>query len=272
MSQNNNDKTQVKFTGILLAGSRSTNDSVASLFGKTYKALVPMAGRPMISYALTALKQSPYIGDIIIVFDGKDALLNEDADLKRELSDKRISIIGPSNSICASIKKAIDQPDSSWPFLVTTADHALLKADIVDKFCMQASTIDGLCAGFVEKQSIIAVHPTSKRTYLPFKSAELSGANLFAFTGKEAVKVLDFWVAFESKRKTPWRLFQAFGFINLAGLMMRRFDVKTAFKRASKVLGVNTQAIILPDAEAAIDVDTPKDYVQVTKILEDRTI
>ncbi|WP_262695158.1 nucleotidyltransferase family protein [Kordiimonas aquimaris] len=273
----NNDANQlekshknVRFTAILLAGSRSTNDSVASIFGKTYKALVPLVGRPMIAYALDALKRSSFINDIIIVFDGKDELLNENNDLKAALSDDRISIIGPASSICASVKKAIDQPTSKWPFLVTTADHALLKPEIVDKFCDQVSKIDGLSVGFVEKQSIVAMHPSSKRTYLPFKNASLSGANLFGFTDKEAVNVLDFWVAFESKRKTPWRLFQAFGFINLIGLMLRRFDVKSAFRRASMVLNVNAHAVILEDAEAAIDVDTPKDYMQVTSILEMR--
>jgi hypothetical protein len=53
--------------------------------------------------------------------------------------------------------------------------------------------------------------------------------------------------------------------------MLRQFTVIDAFKRASKVLGAEGVAIKLPYAEAAIDVDSPRDYMQVTKILESRS-
>ena len=260
----------VKYTAVLLAGARKANDPVAAIFGKTYKALVPLVGKPMISYALRALKEAKTIGKIVIVFDGEEDLLNESEHLKAELQSDEIIIISPAESICASIKKALLETNSEWPFLVTTADHALLQAHIVEQFCKDASFNQGMSVGFVEKTCIEEVHPTSKRTYIPFKDTKLSGANLFAFMSKDVINIFDFWVAFENKRKTPWRLFQAFGFINLIGLMLRQFDVKNAFRRASKMLGVTAHAVTIPHAEAAIDVDSPQDYMQVTKILEER--
>lgn len=263
-------KKSMQFTAVLLAGARKPNDPVAAIFGKTYKALVPLVGRPMISYALEALKKAESIGKIIIVFDGQENLLNESELLKTELQNGDIEIISPAESICASIKKVLFETNSEWPFLVTTADHALLQAHIVDQFCKDASLHEGMSVGFVEKKCIEEVHPTSKRTYIPFKDTKLSGANLFSFMTKDVGDLLDFWVAFESKRKTPWRLFQAFGFFNLVSLMLRQYDVKSAFERASKRLGVSAHAITIPHAEAAIDVDSPQDYMQVTKILEER--
>lgn len=263
--------THKKYTGILLAGARSKNDPVASVFGEKYKALVPLVGRPMIAYALDALKGAAYIDKIIVVFDGNEALETDNIKLHRELNSANVTVVSTAKSICQSVKNAIEQDGGNWPYLVTTADHALLMPAVVDYFCDQVGEQQGLSAGFVEKHYIDQAHPASKRTYLPFKDGMLSGANLFAFTCPESLKVLDFWEAVESERKTPWRLFRAFGPINMLGLMLRQFTVASAFRRASKVLGVETTAVKIPYAEAAIDVDSPKDYMQVTKILEDRS-
>lgn len=262
--------SDIKFTAILLAGKRSGNDPVASIFGLEYKALVPMVGRPMIAYALDALRAAKSIGDIHIVFDGEDELFGSCGKLKKEMDAANVKVVATAKSICESILKAIDETGQKHPYLVTTADHALLIPEVVDYFCERAQHLSGLGAGFVEEKYIKAMYPNSKRTYLPFRDTNLSGANLFAFMSPDSRKVLEFWKSVENERKRPWKLFKAFGFFNMVGLMLRLLSVKGAFKRASKVLDVETEAIRLPYAEAAIDVDSPRDYVQVTKILEDR--
>lgn len=263
--------SSVIFTAIILAGKRNDNDPVASIFGHTYKALVPLMGRPMIAYAVDALRASPSVGDIHVVFDGEEELFASCGKLKDELDAANVKVVATAKSICQSIIKAIEETGSQFPYLVTTADHALLLPEVVDYFCREAEALDGFGAGFVEEKYIKAMHPESKRTYLPFRDTKLSGANLFAVMTQDSVKVLEFWKNVENERKSPWKLFKAFGFFNLLGLMLRRFTVKSAFERASKVLGVKGVAIKLPYAEAAIDVDSPRDYMQVTKILESRS-
>lgn len=275
MQKSSADAAQVlgsgtKFTAIILAGKRSGNDPVASIFGLEYKALVPLVGRPMIAYAVDALRASSSVGDIHVVFDGEDELFASCGNLKKELDAANVKVVATAKSICESIIKAIEETGSQFPYLVTTADHALLIPEVVDYFCQEAETLRGMGVGFVEEKYIKAMHPESKRTYLPFRDTKLSGANLFAFMSPDSVKVLEFWKNVENERKRPWKLFKAFGFINLVGLMLRQLTVKGAFKRASKVLDVEAVAVRLPYAEAAIDVDSPRDYMQVTKILEDR--
>lgn len=262
--------SKTKFTAILLAGKRSGNDPVASIFGLEYKALVPLVGRPMIAYALDALRASKSVGDIHVVFDGEEELFNSSSKLKSELDAANVKVVATAKSICESILGAIEKTGETFPYLVTTADHALLIPEVVDYFCEQAEPLNGLGAGFVEEKYIKAMHPDSKRTYLPFRDTNLSGANLFAFKSSESTKILEFWKSVENERKRPWKLAKAFGLLNMVGLMLRRFTVDSAFKRASKALGAETVAIKLPFAEAAIDVDSPRDYMQVTKILEAR--
>lgn len=258
------------YTAIILAGKRNGNDPVASIFGHKYKALVPLVGRPMIAYAVDALRAANSVGDIHVVFDGEEELFASCAKLKTELDAANVKVVATATSICESIVKAIHETGNQFPYLVTTADHALLIPEVVDYFCERAEKLLDFGVGFVEEKHIKAMHPESKRTYLPFQDTKLSGANLFAFNTPNSVKVLEFWKSVENERKRPWKLFKAFGFTNLVGLMLRRFSVKSAFERASRVLGVDAEAVKLPYAEAAIDVDSARDYMQVTKILENR--
>ncbi|MFC4347622.1 NTP transferase domain-containing protein [Kordiimonas lipolytica] len=258
------------FAAVVLAGARCSNDPVASIFGGQYKALVPICGKPMVERVIDALASSNSVKRVVVVFDDAEVLHKSCPNIGENYNIP-VEVIPCRESICRSVAGALESTGDEWPFLVTTADHALLTPAMVDRFCSEALNGGSLSVGFVEKKHLDAEHPGSKRTYLPFRETQLSGANLFAFTNKGALPVLDFWRQIEMKRKKPWQLFKAFGYRNLLGLLFKRYTVDEAFARASTVLGVEASAVRLPFAEAAIDVDTPKDYHQVTQILQDRT-
>lgn len=264
------DDSQRQFTAVILAGTRSSHDPVASIFDKEFKALVPICGKPMIMRVVEALASSSSVKKIVVVFDAPEQLRAACPDLTDRIGEVALDVVPCGDTICCSVASAVKAAEASWPYLVTTADHALLTPAIVDKFCSDALLGGSLSVGFVEKKYLDEAHPGSKRTYLPFKETQLSGANLFAFTDAGAMPVLDFWRDIEGKRKKPWQLFKSFGYRNLLGLLFKRYTVDEAFERASEVLGVRAVAVRLPFAEAAIDVDTPKDYHQVTQIIEDR--
>ncbi|WP_262691647.1 nucleotidyltransferase family protein [Kordiimonas aestuarii] len=256
------------FTAIVLAGTRRADDPVAALIGGQFKALVPICGEPMVSRVVKALAKSGSVKRIVVVFDEPELLFDACPALQAEAGEVVIEVLPCAETICCSVASTIEAAKAEWPYLVTTADHALLTPTMVDKFCSDARMQTGLAVGFVERSYLEAAHPGSKRTYLPFKETQLSGANLFAFMSEEALPVLDFWRSIEQKRKKPWTLFKAFGYRNLFGLLFKRFTVDQAFERASIVLGVNASAVRLPFAEAAIDVDTALDFEQVSRILE----
>ncbi|MFC3051052.1 nucleotidyltransferase family protein [Kordiimonas pumila] len=256
------------FTAVILAGTRCNNDPVASVFGHQYKALVPIYGQAMISRVVGALRQSPYIKRIVIVFDCPVSLYESCPELKEYSGTIDIKVVPCAKSICESLTSALQAADDMWPYLVTTADHALLTPAMVDEFCQKALWLKSdMAVGLVEKKYLDREHPQSKRTYLPFKGSKLSGANLFAFMGPTSFKAIRFWQSIEKERKKPWKLFSAFGWSNLAALICKRCTVDEAFERASNRLGVDARAIRLPFAEAAIDVDSRSDFLQVEKIL-----
>ncbi|PCI64505.1 MAG: MobA-like NTP transferase domain containing protein [Kordiimonadales bacterium] len=258
------------FTAIVLAGSRSTNDPVASVFGARYKALVPICGKPMIERVVEALIGSSSVKRIVIVFECEKSLYASCPDFKTLAEQIDISVVACRDSICRSVSGAMEASGAEWPYLVTTADHALLTPQIVNEFCDNARGQSDMAIGLVEKKYLDEKHPNSKRTYLPFRETKLSGANLFAFMSPKTVKAIEFWGSIEQQRKKPWRLFAQFGFLNLVNLLLKRLTVDQAFEKASERLGLTVRAIRLPFAEAAIDVDSPKDFAQVTEILKNR--
>jgi GTP:adenosylcobinamide-phosphate guanylyltransferase len=264
------DEEQSAFTAIILAGCRPGCDPVAQAFDVKYKALVPMVGQPMISRVVATLDSSPFIKKIIVAFDCETTLYNTCPDFEDLPYGTKVEVVACGKSISASVTGAIKATGASWPYLVTTADHPLLTKEMVDHFCTNAWASAGVSVGMVTRTELEASYPKSSRTYLAFRDAELSGANLFAFVSDAAQSAIDFWEHIEQQRKKPWRIFKAFGYKNLFGLLMRRFTVDDAFARASDVLGVETKVVRLPFAEAAIDVDKPLDHDQVARILECR--
>ena len=98
------------------------------------------------------------------------------------------------------------------PLLVTTADHPLLRPEIIRHFLAgaRASGAD-LCVGFARRAAIEAAFPGTRRTYLPIGARDLSGCNLFYLANARAVHALRLWQAVETERKHPWRMARRLG-------------------------------------------------------------
>jgi hypothetical protein len=162
----------------------------------------------------------------------------------------------------------LERAPDAFPFLVTTADHALLSGAILEHF-LAASEASGaqLLVGLVARETVEARFPGTRRTWLRFRGGAYSGANLFAFLTPEALRAARFWRRAESFRKRPWRLVAAFGPVSLALFALGRLDLDAALARASRAMGARVAALALPFAEAAVDVDRPEDLALAESVL-----
>jgi GTP:adenosylcobinamide-phosphate guanylyltransferase len=257
------------FGGLVLAGSRGEGDPLAQAQNVRHRALLEVVGVPMLLRVLRTLRSSQGVGRLAVSIDDPGAIedVPEIAALARErdLAIHR-SLASPSRSVL----DALELFGAGEPVLVTTADHALLRPEIVEHFLAAAegSRADVLI-GLVSRSVIQTRFPESKRTYLSFRDEDYSGANLFAFRTPAARQAAEFWVRAESHRKRPWRLVSVFGPISLLLFLLRRLDLDAALARASRSIGARVEAVRLPFAEAAVDVDKPSDLELVTKLLEE---
>ena len=189
----------------------------------------------------------------------------------RDAEGARIVVVRATDSPSRSVLAILDDGSPEQPLLVTTADHALLSVEMVDHFLASAEEAGGdLAVALVASRVIRARFPDAIRTYLRFSDERYSGANLFAFQTPRARKAVAFWTRAESFRKRPWRLVAAFGPKALWLFLTRRLDLASAFAEVSRVLGVHVEPIVMPQAEAAVDVDKIEDLELVNRILAER--
>ena len=263
-------KDKVIFTALVLAGQRGPDDPLAQLSPGGQKCLASVAGRPMIERVVAALMASGRIGRIAISV-GDPAVLQQVPGFAEFLDRGRLLALNSKESPSRSTLAAIDDLEDVYPLLVTTADHALLAPRMVRAFCDAASAGGrDLAAGLVSEAVIRAEVPETKRTYLAFRDGRFSGANLFAFMTPKSSAAAAFWRQVEQERKRPWRIAKAFGWGLLAAYLLRVWTLEQAMSRAAARIGVTAQAVPLPYAEAAIDVDKPADLELAERLLSKR--
>ena len=152
------------FTVVVLAADRELNDPVARSAAVSCKALTPVAGRAMILRVLDALAEAQEVGVRILVGPAM-ASVEQNAELNGLVSSGQVLWHAPQATPSSSAFSALQSLPEDVPVLVTTADHALLTAAMVDHFCVEArrSGCD-VVAGVARYQLIAAAFPESRRT------------------------------------------------------------------------------------------------------------
>jgi molybdopterin-guanine dinucleotide biosynthesis protein A len=255
------------WTAIILAGQRPEGDPMAAYCNVTHKALIPINGQTMLERVARALIASPDVGRIVVMAQLPEALKSG---LGVDLAEHDgISFVASNDGIATSIHNVIGSAIAPWPVLVTTADNALLTSEILDYF-FQGHNGQDVAVAVVERQTMLAAYPDARRTWLKFRGGAYSGANLFALHNEAAKPAVAFWSAVEKDRKKGWKIFAHFGPWLLLRALSRTIGFKEAMAQAGQRMSLRAEPIILPIAEAAIDVDKPDDLELVTGILERR--
>lgn len=253
-----------EWTAIVLAAGRGPNDPMAKAFGVSHKCALPVNGVPMLRRVVDALRGSRSIASIAVSI--------ETAEIARHVLGKttNIIVVASENSAPLSAIVAI-RKNPTFPVLITAADHALLTPEMIDYFCEQAE-LNGadFSAGLAWAEIILAAYPQSIRTYFKFGKDRVSGCNLFAVRTEKGLRILEKWKYLEQVRKKPWRLVAAFGPLALFRYLLGTLSLDEVIRIVSKHLGLTVKPILLPFAEAAIDVDKPSDLELAEAILRRR--
>ena len=260
--------TDRRCTALILAGSRGPDDPVAHHAGCTHKALVPVAGVPMLLRVARTLRQAPSVGRLVLCIDRPALMHLPEPDAAGLLSD--VQIIEPGASPSASVRQALEQIPDASALLVTTADHPLLTVAMVEHFCAAVPANADVAVALATTTTIKRGYPDSIRTYYRFGGEGYSGCNLFLMRGPAAAKVAAFWSEMERYRKRPWRLVAAIGPLTLLRFLLGALSLDAALRRLSHIVGATIRAVEMPFAEAAIDVDKPADLALAERILAAR--
>lgn len=262
----------VKFNVILLAGGRGADDLMAKAFDIEHKCLLDIAGTPMIMRVLNSLRKCPAIDRIAISIENEDILKSAPGFSKLPLK-RRIMVVKSARQVSQSVTNAIKLAELEYPILITTADHALLTVEMLNHFCtMSVLSNADVTVGLAHEDVVKMAYPKAKRTFFRFSDGKFSGCNMFALLNKRGLNAISFWKTIERQRKRPWRIVKAFGIGRLATYLGGMLSLTRAMDQATELVDARVEAIRIPFAEAAIDVDKPEDLELVHEILASRKV
>jgi GTP:adenosylcobinamide-phosphate guanylyltransferase len=256
----------VTYNAIVLAAGRGPDDPMAKAYGVSHKCILPVNDVPMLKRVVDTLRITPVIGSISIAIESPDIVESAMGKASPELIIVRSENSAPLSALAVIAK------NPAFPFLITTADHALLTREMVEHFCSKACTNGAdFSAGLARAEIILKAYPQSIRTFFKLGSDRVSGCNLFAVQNEKGLRILERWKYLESIRKKPWRLVAAFGPMALIRFLLGNLSLDAAFATVSRRLNMVARPVLMPFAEAAIDVDKPSDLALVEEILKRRT-
>ena len=257
-------------TALVLAGARAGPDSVAQMLGVSNKAVAKVGGEPMISRVVQTLENSSMVGKKLLCGPSWDTVQDHPF-LGRMIESGQVQWFGPQQGPGVSVRTVLTEHILEFPILITTADHVLLTVEMVEYFIRKARQIRAdVIVGLVPYALVAKSYPHTKRTVTRFSGEGFCGCNLFVLCTPKAERLVEFWSHVERERKHPWRLIRVLGLMVLVRYVLGSLTLSDALDRLGRRLDLHVKEILLPFPEAAIDVDTPEDFILAEEILRDR--
>lgn len=254
------------FTAVVLAADRNADDPLVKNAGVCCKALVEIDGTPMLQRVIAALQASASVQRILVSGPARNCL-DTSPSLQQALDEGGVDWIEPDRSPSTSAFRSMQQIAASIPVLITTADHPLLRADIVEHFLSEATRSGAdVAVGLTTFASIHEKFPDATKTVLRFRDGGYCGCNLFAFLTPQSRAVAEAWRKVEQQRKNPLRVIGQLGWWSVLLYLLGRLSLERALRQLSARLKVRIHAVILPFPESAIDVDSIADHKLVEEI------
>lgn len=217
------------------------------------KALIDLAGKPMIQWVLDALGAAKRVNNVIIVGLSPKSGVTCKKPVYFVSNQGRMLA-----NIVAGVNKALELNKKTQYVLVVSSDIPTVKAEMVDWLvdtCME--TQDDLYYGVCPREVMEARFPDSKRTYTHLKDMDVCGADMNVTHVRMATEHLDMWESLIGSRKSPLRQAGVIGFGTLFALFTRRLTLEDAVRRVCDRIGVKGRAIVWSHAEPCMDVDKP---------------
>jgi GTP:adenosylcobinamide-phosphate guanylyltransferase len=258
-----------RFTALVLAASRrGPDDAVAQIQGKSHKCLVRLNGTAMIERVIQAVVDTPEISRVFISIEDPD-VLREVPKVAAWLDSGAIVPIKSRGNLAESMVSAVADIPEPYPLIVTAGDNALHTSEMLSHFCTEVGkgSADAY-VGMTRAQLILDKYPEGARAFHRLKDDAYSSCNLYATTTPAGVNGAKPFATGGQFGKKPMRIAKGFGVLSLILYKLKLISLDGVMRRISKAIGAKADAVLMPWAEGPIDVDNPKDFALVTKILK----
>lgn len=249
---------------VLAGGIPQPDDPLYTYSNGDSKALIDVAGKPMVQWVLDALGDSKHVRNVIVIGLSPKSGVTCKKPLHFLSNQGRMLA-----NIVAGVDKSLELDRKTEYVLVVSSDIPALKPEMVDWLvdtCME--TKDDLYYGICTREVMEARFPESKRTYTRLKDVELCGADINITHVRMATEHLDMWESLIGTRKSPLRQAGIIGLGTLFQVLTRSITLEDLIVKVSQRLGIKGRAIMWSHAEACMDVDKPHQLEMLRADLE----
>ncbi len=238
---------------IIAGGIPQPQDPLYSYSHGDSKALIDIAGKPMVQWVLDALGDAKSVDNVIIVgLSAKSGLICKKPMHFVSNQGRMLS------NIVSGVDKALELNKKTQYVLVVSSDIPTLKPEMVDWLvgtCME--TKDDLYYGVCPRDVMETRFPDSKRTYTHLKGMDICGADINITHVRMATEHLDMWESLIGSRKSPLRQASMIGLDTFFQVLTRTITLEDLVTKVCSRLGIQGRAIVWSYAEPCMDVDKP---------------
>lgn len=263
--------TQKNYAALVLAGSRAqADDPLLASAGVSHKCFIDLEQKPMLLRVVESLTKSDRI-DHVIVSINQEVIPEARALLEGADWSGKIDFVPAGTTFGDSFEKVVDSHPDAFPLVVTTGDNGLHTPDMIYHFCdvIDRKPVD-VAVAMTRAEVILARYPNGQRAFHNLKDGAYSSCNLYALLTKNAVSGVRVFNTGGQFGKKPWRMIKSFGIMSFILYKLQRLSLRMLMARVSKTLNLKVTAVLMPYADAPIDVDNPKDLELVRRILQAR--
>ena len=252
---------------VITAGrSPGEKDPLASYAQGGPKALIPIAGKPMINHVVDALSSSRYIAHYVIV------ALPPSAGARFPVS---VDYLPDAGGLVENVRSGIEYALNRFPdvdaALLCGSDIPTITPAIVDGFIQECFRTDhDVYYNIVERSVMEARFPDARRSYVHLRDGDYAGGDLLLFRPSVNFDHQQLLRKLATARKSALRQASMLGPVIFLRYLTRRLSLSEAEQRAKSVFDVRLRAVPSPHAEVGMDVDKPFQLEIVRAELEAR--
>lgn len=220
------------------------------------KALLEIAGKPMIQWVLDALGEAKTVDNVIVVG------LTEKTGLT---CAKPLYYIPNQGKMLDNFRAGVEKSlqlggKKSKHVLFVSADIPAVTGKMVDWVVNTAmETDEDVYYNVIERETMEKRFPGSKRTWTKLKDMEVCGGDMNVARAKLVLDESEnsIWEKISNARKSPLKQAALIGFGTALRLLFGQLTLAQAEEAIMKKLNITGRAIVCPYAEVGMDVDKP---------------
>jgi GTP:adenosylcobinamide-phosphate guanylyltransferase len=228
------------------------------------KALLEIAGKPMIQWVIDALEGSSKIQHIVIIGLPQDA----------SVTGKKIRASLPNQEdMLANIRQGVQAvlkiDPSAHHVVVASSDIPGITAEMVDWLVdTTMQTDEDVYYTVIERSVMEARFPESRRSYTRQKDVEVCGGDINVIRTMTVTANDTMWKRIIASRKNVFKQAALIGYDTLFLLLLRQITLEQAVKTVASRMKITGRAVLSPYAEMGMDVDKPHQFEMVERDLQ----